>query len=102
MIANELDRAGHWIEKNGPQETRLCYERAMELTWYTVAAMAQKNRRRELLRFYEMLAALYIAPVLDILKNRLLQQTLISLDKDSFVLLNNPARLPINTPEKAT
>ena len=38
-----------------------------------------------------MLAALYIAPVLDILKNRLLQQTLISLDKDSFFLLNNPA-----------
>ncbi len=59
MIANELERASGWLGKGDFAETRLCYERAMELVYLTIAVHPAKSRLRELLRFKEMLAVCY-------------------------------------------
>jgi hypothetical protein len=56
MVANELNRAGHWIVKNDLAETRLCYERVLELLDLTVANVAKPTLLKELLRFRELLA----------------------------------------------
>ena len=60
MIANELNRAKNWIEKNDLQEVNNCYERALELLDLTVEITKSGNRLREYLRLREMIGKLYI------------------------------------------
>ncbi|KKK83509.1 hypothetical protein LCGC14_2792680 [marine sediment metagenome] len=60
MIANELNRAKNWIEKNDLQEVNNCYERALELLDLTVEITKSGNRLREYLRLREMMGKLYI------------------------------------------
>ena len=92
MIANELNRAAKSITLQDPVETRLCYERAMELTFLTIEGIKEKRKLRELCRFYEMLAALFINPQTDPRENNALLQALISLDKNSYLALNPSAK----------
>ena len=87
MIANELNRAGKWIEKGDFIEVGYCYERAFELLYLTIATLDRKNRLRELARFKEMLAGLYAKKTPIIHENSLLLKVLVSLDKDSFSFL---------------
>ena len=87
MIANELNRAAKSIAVHDPAETKLCYERAMELAFLTIEGIQEKRKRRELLRFYEMLAALFINPQTNPRKTNALLQVLVSLDKNSYCAL---------------
>ena len=60
MIANELNRAKNWIEKNDLEEVNNCYERALELLDLTVEITKSGNRLKEYLRLREMIGKLYI------------------------------------------
>ena len=60
MIANELNRAKNWIEKNDLTEVKNCYERALELLDLTVEITKNGNRLREYLRLREIMGKLYI------------------------------------------
>ncbi len=78
MIANELNRAKNWIDKESVAEVNKCYERALELTDLTTAdSKWQGHARREMRRFREALAALYLDPGKDAdLNTRLYRQLL--------------------------
>ena len=66
MIANELNRAKNWIKKQETKHVNACYERALELTDLTGEDQKwQGHSLRELRRFREILAALYISPEKD-------------------------------------
>lgn len=91
MIANEINRAGKWIEKGDFIEVKSCYERAFELLYLTIAdsrvGCAHQNRLRELARFKEALAGLYVKELPIVKENALLLKALVSMDKDSFLLI---------------
>jgi len=62
MIANEMNRAGKLF---GPENrTRLAgaYERILRLTDLTAEAQPSRSLRRELLRWRELAAAVYLEP----------------------------------------
>lgn len=86
MIANELNRAGTWLEKGDYEDVDRCYERAFELTDLTVCDQKWRNSLKELLRFREILGYLYVSknPAL----NKLTQSTLIALTSGSYNMLN--------------
>jgi hypothetical protein len=89
MIANELNRAGNWISKaTSPDEVKLCYERALELLLLTKTAARGTSRLRELARFQEVLASLYLQDSPELEKNLQAKKVLIALSGESFSLLN--------------
>jgi hypothetical protein len=83
MVANELGRAGHWMEKGDFENVRLCYERAFELVDLTVEDPKWRMKTRELLRFREALAESYLQKENDLHFNRLLLRTLVQLRPES-------------------
>ncbi len=87
MIANELNRANHWIEKEDLSEVRLCYERAFELLFLTIETLKERRKLKELLRFKEMLAMSYHCNKFSLKQNSDLLAVLILLDKESFLLM---------------
>lgn len=87
MIANELNRANNWIKKGDFTEVKFCYDRAFELLYLTIAVLKERNKLKEILRFKEVLAMLYNKESLTIEENAALLKVLLSLDKDSFRLL---------------
>lgn len=87
MVANELHRASKWIEKGDFSEVKLCYERAFELLYLTIAVLQERRKLRELLRFKEMLALLYVKKRPLLSENESLERVLILLDKESFAQL---------------
>ena len=60
MIGNELNRAINLLKNDMLPEVKNCYERAMELTDLTSADTKWKGRLKELRRFREVLADLYL------------------------------------------
>lgn len=88
MITNELNRAINWIKKEEIEEVNNCYERALELLDITASQTENKNKLKELLRFREILSLEYISKEKNLDLNKKLLQTLISLDKESYKLLN--------------
>lgn len=84
MIANELNRAKNWIIKNDPQEVKNCYERAFELIDLTAAVSTNRNLLKELLRFREIFAKLYLEKRVNGEMNRKLFDVLLLLNKDSY------------------
>ncbi|MFH1824905.1 MAG: hypothetical protein ABH873_06745 [Candidatus Firestonebacteria bacterium] len=94
MIANELNRAKNWINKNDLEEVKNCYERAFELIDLTISIKMRKNLLKELLRFRDVLAEQYISifqkkDSLNSIKQKLptLYCLLLMLNKDSYNLL---------------
>ena len=88
MIANELNRAKNWIEKESVKEVNLCYERAFELTDLTSADPKWTgNALRELRRFREVLGWLYITEKKDARLNTLTYRTLIQMEPQAWNLL---------------
>ena len=88
MIGSELNRANNWIIKKDFQEVKLCYERALELLYLTIACAKRVTQVHELCRFKEMLAGLYAEKSPSIEKNRQLYSVLITLSQESYVLLH--------------
>jgi hypothetical protein len=87
-IASELNRAGNWIKQGDVSNVNLCYERAFELVDLTVADPKWKGRTRELLRFRETLAELYLQVEKDGGLNTLLFKTLVTMRSESRNLLD--------------
>ncbi|HOX45558.1 MAG TPA: hypothetical protein PK668_18310 [Myxococcota bacterium] len=62
MIGNELHRASRALAQDGGERLRACYERALALTDLTVEVQPRPGLRRELLRWRDLLAALFLEP----------------------------------------
>jgi len=90
MIANEMNRAGSWLEKKDFEEVKRCYERALELVDLTICVLTKKKYLREFLRFREVLAEMYIEEQPAIEKNQRLISVLLLFDKDSYIALAQP------------
>ena len=62
MIGNELNRASHLLDQAEWDHVRRGYERVLRLTDLTIAGATSRTRRRELLRWRDLVAALYLEP----------------------------------------
>jgi len=65
MVANEFHRLFHYLALAQPDGLRGGYERVLRLTDLTVQAAERRGLRRELLRWRDLVAALYVAPESD-------------------------------------
>ena len=88
MIACEINRAKHWIQKGDWEAVNDCYERAFELLDLTVSLTEKKNKRKELLRLREVIASQYISAEKDFKINELIFQTLLLLNPESYAMEN--------------
>jgi hypothetical protein len=62
MIANEMQRASAQLTPERHASLRLAYERVLRLVDLTVAVQPKRTLRRELLRWRDLVAALYLEP----------------------------------------
>ena len=85
MIANELNRAQHALEKGDTGNAIHAWERAFELTDLTVEDRKNSRLLKELLRFREMLGETFIS--LDPAMNRFLMDGLIRLDSAAYTAM---------------
>lgn len=60
MVGNEMNRAMHLLEAGEWTGARRCYERILQLVDLTAAATPSASRRREILRWRDLTAALYL------------------------------------------
>lgn len=60
MIANEMSRASSLFEPESAPSLRNCYERILRLVDLTVATRPRRGLRRELLRWRDLVAELYV------------------------------------------
>jgi hypothetical protein len=65
MIANEMQRASALFAPADHAALERTYERVLRLVDLTVEVQARRTFRRELLRWRDLVAALYIAPHAD-------------------------------------
>jgi len=86
MVANELNRAKNALLRKDREETRQCYERAMELLDLTISICTERNKRKELLRFREMLGLEYLKGENENSKIKMLTKILLLSDKEAFNL----------------
>lgn len=61
MIANEMNRAGKLFGPGNEERLGNAYERVLNLTDLTVRVNARRSLRRELLRWRDLVAQLYLA-----------------------------------------
>ena len=89
MVANELGRAGSAMTAGDPAEVKRCYERALELLCLTIeVAPRRRALRRELCRFKEVLASLYVSEEPSFHDNQIAQSVLISLSPEAYAMLH--------------
>ena len=62
MIANEMNRASGLLRAEDRPSLQRAYERVLRLVDLTVATRPRRGLRRELLRWRDLVAALYVAP----------------------------------------
>ena len=65
MIGNEMNRAAKLMEPADQARLQNAYERILHLTDLTISVQARRGLRRELLRWRDLVAALYLAPASD-------------------------------------
>ena len=63
MIANEMHRAGTLTGADDGERRANAYERVLQLTDLTIRTSPRRAARRELLRWRDLAAALYVQPV---------------------------------------
>ena len=61
MVGNEMNRASRLLAPGDTPSRRLAYERVLRLVDLTVEVRKSRSFRRELLRWRDLVAALYIA-----------------------------------------
>jgi hypothetical protein len=61
MIGNEMNRSLAHLERRAWDRARPSYERVLQLVDLTVGLPLGRSRRRELLRWRDLVAALYVA-----------------------------------------
>jgi hypothetical protein len=80
MVANEINRAGHWMERFDPYSARKCDERAFELIDLTAEDPKWRGGGlHELLRFRELLAGRYVSGSMEAGYNRALLRVLVQM-----------------------
>jgi hypothetical protein len=90
MIANELNRAGHSIERSDPVSVRKCDERAFELIDMTVDDPKWRGTAAgELLRFREVLAERYASESMNYRYNRALLRILLQMHPESAKIIGS-------------
>ncbi|MBI5490180.1 MAG: hypothetical protein HY905_22790 [Deltaproteobacteria bacterium] len=62
MVANEMNRGLHLLEEQDGAGLRRSYERVLRLVDLTVAVQSKTTLRGELLRWRDLVAALYLEP----------------------------------------
>ena len=62
MIGNEMNRAARWMRPEDRSSLELAYERILRLVDLTVEVQNRPALRRELLRWRDLIAELYIHP----------------------------------------
>jgi len=62
MIANEMNRAGKLFKPGDRERLRNAYERVLRLADLTTEAQPSRSLRRELRRWRELLAGVYLEP----------------------------------------
>lgn len=77
MIANEMNRAGKLFAPDDRGRLANAYERVLRLADLTAEAQPSRSLRRELLRWRELAAAVYLEP--DEVRHRALFRTLLLL-----------------------
>ena len=65
MIANEMNRASSLLGPEDGASLRRAYERVLRLLDLTVATQNRRGLRKELLRWRDIIAGLYVAPRAD-------------------------------------
>jgi hypothetical protein len=60
MIANEMNRAAKLMAPEDRERLRNAYERTLRLADLTIQANSRRGLRRELLRWRDLVAALYV------------------------------------------
>ena len=65
MIGNEMNRAARWMLPEDRASLNLAYERILRLVDLTVEVQSRPALRRELLRWRDLIAELYIRPEAD-------------------------------------
>lgn len=62
MIGNEMNRAAKLMRPEDSASRQRSYERVLRLVDLTVEVQRKRNLRRELLRWRDLIAALYLRP----------------------------------------
>jgi hypothetical protein len=65
MIGNEMNRAARWMQPEDRTSLDLSYERVLRLVDLTIEVNSRPTLRRELLRWRDVIAELYISPEAD-------------------------------------
>jgi hypothetical protein len=65
MVANEMHRAAKLTEPDDDTRRANAYERVLALTDLTIQAPSRPAARRELLRWRDLVAGLYVQPAAD-------------------------------------
>src|SRR5580765_5918123 len=65
MIGNEMNRAAKLVEPSDRERLRSAYARVLALTDLTLQIQRRRTLRRELLRWRDLIAALYLAEAAD-------------------------------------
>ena len=65
MVANEMNRASSLLGAEDLESLRRTYERVLRLVDLTVTTQPRRGLRRELLRWRDLIAELYVAPAAD-------------------------------------
>jgi hypothetical protein len=76
-IANEMNRTLRLAELGDRDRLRPGYERVLQLADLTIGLAASPTRRRELLRWRDLIAALYVAPAPEPAEHRQAFRTLL-------------------------
>ena len=86
MIANELNRAGNFIQNKRYDSANFCYERAFELIDLTSSDLKWRSSR-ELRRFRELLGELYLENEKNLEMNHQLYIGLLRLSPEAYRML---------------
>jgi hypothetical protein len=83
MIANELHRAGKLTDPGDRERRANAYERVLALTDLTIQAPSRPAVRRELLRWRDLVAAVYLQPQADVAAHAALWTCLLRFTPDA-------------------
>jgi hypothetical protein len=91
MIGNEMNRASRWMRSEDRPHLQLSYERVLRLVDLTVEVNSRPTLRRELLRWRDLIAELYVGPESDAAAHKaafrtLLQFTPVAAQQIPFVI----------------
>jgi hypothetical protein len=83
MIGNEMNRAAKFMESADTAHLENCYERVLNLTDLTIHVNPKPTLRRELLRWRDLIAQLYVSDKPDAKAHRAAFKVLLTFTKEA-------------------